>query len=104
MLLCIAGFVLALLLIIVVPNCFLNFSALLQVFISQALSLRVCKIFECIGRGMGKGYMLKRGERINYESLALGILPEVRQMFARIVFDTVYPPNLKRDNVKRDNT
>ncbi|KAH7516797.1 hypothetical protein FEM48_Zijuj10G0172800 [Ziziphus jujuba var. spinosa] len=68
------------------------------VFISLALSLRVCKIFECIGRGMGKGTVPRRGEKINYESLALGNLPEVRHTFARIVFDTVYPPNLKRDS------
>ncbi|XP_015895909.3 uncharacterized protein LOC107429691 isoform X3 [Ziziphus jujuba] len=68
------------------------------VFISLALSLRVCKIFECIGRGMGKETVPRRGEKINYESLALGNLPEVRHTFARIVFDTVYPPNLKRDS------
>ncbi|KAF3430924.1 hypothetical protein FNV43_RR25654 [Rhamnella rubrinervis] len=69
------------------------------VFISLALSLRVYKIFECIGRRTAKGSVPKRGEKINYELLALGSLPEVRRMFARIVFDTLYPPpNRKRDN------
>lgn len=68
-----------------------------QVFIPWALSLRVSKIFECIGRGMERGCVPKRGKQINYESLALGSLKEVRHLFARIVFDTIYPPHQNRD-------
>ena len=64
-----------------------------QVFIPWALSLRVSKIFDCVRRGMERGSVPKRGEKINYESLALGSLKEVRHTFARIVFDTIYPPN-----------
>ncbi|XP_075656590.1 uncharacterized protein LOC142626771 isoform X1 [Castanea sativa] len=63
------------------------------VFIPWALSLRVSKIFECVMRGMERGSVLRRGKKINYESLALGSLKEVRHVFARIVFDTIYPPN-----------
>ncbi|KAG6712401.1 hypothetical protein I3842_05G100900 [Carya illinoinensis] len=68
-----------------------------MVFIPWALSLRVSKIFECIGRGMERGCVPKRGKQINYESLALGSLKEVRHLFARIVFDTIYPPHQNRD-------
>ncbi|XP_062156099.1 uncharacterized protein LOC133863939 isoform X2 [Alnus glutinosa] len=63
------------------------------VFIPWALSLRVSKIFECVRRGMERGSVPKRGKKIDYESLALGSLKEVRHTFARIVFDTIYPPN-----------
>ncbi|XP_038702912.1 CCA-adding enzyme isoform X2 [Tripterygium wilfordii] len=62
------------------------------VFISEALSMRACKIFECVRRGKEKGYVPRRRNKINYKSLAEGSLPEVRRLFARIVSDTVYPP------------
>ncbi|CAL5338079.1 hypothetical protein CsSME_00021552 [Camellia sinensis var. sinensis] len=68
------------------------------VFISLALSLKVSTIFECVRRGKEKGFVPKRGSKIDYESLALGRLHEVRHMFARIVFDTVYPPQMKEGN------
>ena len=67
-----------------------------QVFIPWALSLRVSKIFECVIRGMERGSVPRRGKKINYESLALGSLKEVRHVFARIVVDTIYPPNPNR--------
>lgn len=63
----------------------------MQVFIPQALSLRVCKIFECVRRGKERGPVPKRSRPIDHESLALGNSSEVRHVFARIVFDTVYP-------------
>lgn len=44
---------------------------------------------------MEKGSVLKSGKKIDYESLASGYLPEIQHMFARIVYDTVYPSNLK---------
>ncbi|XAR48233.1 Polynucleotide adenylyltransferase [Bertholletia excelsa] len=69
------------------------------IFISTALSLKTCMIFDCIRRGSGrKGPVLPRRNKIDYESLALGKLQEVRYMFARIVFDTIYPPNPKNGN------
>lgn len=68
------------------------------VFISLALSLKVSTIFECVRRSKEKGFVPKRGSKIDCESLALGRLHEVRHMFARIVFDTVYPPQMKEGN------
>lgn len=66
-----------------------------QVFIPMALSSRVSKIFECVRRGMEMGSVPKHGRKIDYESLTMGSLQEVRHMFARIVFDTVYPTKPK---------
>ena len=68
----------------------------MQVFISLGLYLRVCRIFECVGGGGEKGFVAKRGSKIDYESLAHGGMQEVRHVFARIVFDTVYPPRLNQ--------
>ncbi|KAK2970596.1 hypothetical protein RJ640_011785 [Escallonia rubra] len=68
------------------------------VFISLALTLKVSTIFDCVRRGKVKGFVTKPRNEIDYESLALGQLQEIRRMFARIVFDTVYPPELKRGN------
>uniref|UniRef100_A0A5B7BUX5 Polynucleotide adenylyltransferase n=1 Tax=Davidia involucrata TaxID=16924 RepID=A0A5B7BUX5_DAVIN len=68
------------------------------VFISLALYLRVCKIFECVREGKEKGFVPKQGSKIDYELLAMGSLQEVRHVFARIVFDTVYPINLGQDH------
>ncbi|TYJ98423.1 CCA-adding enzyme [Cucumis melo var. makuwa] len=60
------------------------------VFIPLVVYLKVCKIFECVVEGAERGFVPKRG-KINYECLALGNVPELRHVFARIVFDTVYP-------------
>ncbi|XVE56505.1 hypothetical protein DITRI_Ditri04bG0015800 [Diplodiscus trichospermus] len=65
------------------------------VFVPLALYLKVCKVFECVGEGREKGFVAKQGSRINYESLALGSLREIRHTFARVVFDTIYPLNPK---------
>ncbi|KAL0355026.1 UNVERIFIED_CONTAM: Poly(A) polymerase I [Sesamum radiatum] len=62
-----------------------------QVFFPLALYLRVCKIFECVGGGKEKGFVPKHGSKIDYELLAMGRLKEVRHVFARVVFDTIYP-------------
>lgn len=67
----------------------------LQVFISWALSQKVSAIFECVRKGKEKDFRRKRGRKIEYESLALGKLLEVRHIFAMVVFDTVFPPHLK---------
>lgn len=69
------------------------------VFIPMALFLRVSKIFECVRRrGMETRFVRRQGRKIDYESLAMGSLEEVRHVFARIVFDTVYPPNQSNEN------
>ncbi|WMV07505.1 hypothetical protein MTR67_000890 [Solanum verrucosum] len=65
------------------------------VFISWTLSQKVSAIFECVRRGKEKDFQRKRGRKIDYESLALGKLREVRHIFAMVVFDTVFPPHLK---------
>ncbi|KAG0457934.1 hypothetical protein HPP92_023091 [Vanilla planifolia] len=68
------------------------------VFIPPHVYLRVSRIFECIERGDTEGgFVPKKGSKINYWSLSHGDLAEVRHVFARIVFDTVYPPNLEED-------
>lgn len=47
--------------------------------------------------GPEKGFVTKQGRKIDYESLALGGMQEVRHVFARIVFDTVYPLSLNQE-------
>ncbi|KAJ4728866.1 putative Poly(A) polymerase [Melia azedarach] len=64
------------------------------VFISLAVYLKACKIFDCVREGAERGFVPKQGSKIDYESLAFGSLRELRHTFARIVFDTVYPLNL----------
>ncbi|XP_078433381.1 uncharacterized protein LOC144704733 [Wolffia australiana] len=61
------------------------------VLVSLALYLNVCKMFRCVGdpvRQKGSG---SRQSIINYDDLAQGSLPELRRVFAMVVFDTVYP-------------
>ncbi|KAI3780118.1 hypothetical protein L2E82_10032 [Cichorium intybus] len=65
------------------------------VFISWALSLKVCSMFECVKRGKSRRFVPKQGSEIDYESLALGRLDEVKAIFGRLVFDTVYPSNFQ---------
>ncbi|KAE9454840.1 hypothetical protein C3L33_13307, partial [Rhododendron williamsianum] len=67
------------------------------VFISLALHEKVGMIFHCVRKGKEKGFVPKGGSKIDYESLALGRLSEVRHVFARIVFDTVYPLQLNKE-------
>ncbi|KAK7826963.1 poly(a) polymerase i [Quercus suber] len=69
-----------------------------MVFIPLGLYLRVCRIFECVRDGAEKGFVAKQGSKIDYESLALGGMQEVRHIFARIVFDTVYPLRLNQEH------
>lgn len=45
-----------------------------------------------------KGFVSKKGSKIDYQMLALGALQEGRHVFARVVFDTIYPLNLSRDH------
>ncbi|KAI3785923.1 hypothetical protein L1987_45049 [Smallanthus sonchifolius] len=64
------------------------------VFISLQLYLKAVKIFECVNQGKEARFVPKQGGKINYEMLAMGSVQEVRHVFARIVFDTVYPLDL----------
>ncbi|XP_004298531.1 PREDICTED: uncharacterized protein LOC101312537 [Fragaria vesca subsp. vesca] len=61
------------------------------VFIPWGLSLRVSRIFNRVKVGGELGSVAKQGSKIDYESLAQGSLPEIRHIFARVVFDTIYP-------------
>lgn len=74
----------------------MNLPSFLQVFISLALQLRTDKIISCVTKGIEKGFVPKHGTNINYESLAIGNLHEVRYMLSRIIFDTIYPPYLNK--------
>ncbi|KAK4362717.1 hypothetical protein RND71_017958 [Anisodus tanguticus] len=68
------------------------------VFIPLALYLKACKVFQCVRMGKEKVFVPKQGSKIDYELLALGSLQEVRHVFARIVFDTIYPLNTGEDD------
>lgn len=73
-----------------------GFLSVLQVFIPLQLYLRVGRIFECFNnRHLERGYIAKKGNKINYYTLAEGGLAEIRHVFARVVFDTVFPPDLE---------
>ncbi|KNA10802.1 hypothetical protein SOVF_140960 [Spinacia oleracea] len=61
------------------------------VFILPGLYFRAQMILGCVGKGKEKGYLSKPGGKIDYKMLAEGGLQEVRHIFARVVFDTVYP-------------
>nr|XP_043612721.1 poly(A) polymerase I isoform X2 [Erigeron canadensis] len=66
------------------------------VFISCTLSVKVSSIFDCVRKGKNRRFVAKRGSEIDFESLALGRLDEVRDIFGRVVFDTVYPSRLAK--------
>lgn len=60
---------------------------------SKPLLERVEKMFGSVRRkGKEEREAPNLERRINYKSLALGDFHETRRVFARIVFDTVYPP------------
>ncbi|KAH9623704.1 hypothetical protein KSS87_013418 [Heliosperma pusillum] len=64
------------------------------VLIPLGLYIRVCKILESVSKGMKLGFKSKEGGKIDYEMLAQGRSSEVRHVFARVVFDTIYPLGL----------
>lgn len=64
------------------------------VFIPFLLYLKASKIFDCV-KSKEKGFSSKGRKATDYKKLGLGDLQEVRRVFARVVFDTVYPLNLK---------
>ncbi|KAL5053138.1 hypothetical protein RYX36_033820 [Vicia faba] len=65
-----------------------------MVFISIGMYLKALSIFDCLEASGYKKFSYRKGKKIDYESLARGDLLETRHLFARIVFDTVYPPSL----------
>ncbi|KAK8954842.1 hypothetical protein KSP39_PZI002361 [Platanthera zijinensis] len=75
------------------------------VFIPLHLSLRVLRIFDCVNhRDMEKGFVPKQGSKINYYRLANGDLAELRHVFARVVFDTIYPPKIDEQDLNSPRT
>ncbi|KAL2935555.1 Poly(A) polymerase I [Bienertia sinuspersici] len=69
-----------------------------MVFISLGLYMRAHTIVKCVVKGKEMGFLSKQGCKIDYEMLAIGSLQEVRHIFARVVFDTVYPLTLLEDH------
>ncbi|XP_020233539.1 uncharacterized protein LOC109813709 isoform X2 [Cajanus cajan] len=67
------------------------------VLIPLAMYLKALSFFDCVKVNAGKKFLSKQGREIDYESLARGDLQEVRHVFARIVFDTVFPLHLCQD-------
>ncbi|KAH0911337.1 hypothetical protein HID58_034658 [Brassica napus] len=66
-----------------------------MVFMSRPLLERVQRMFGSVRRkGDGERGVPSLDRRINYKSLAIGDFHETRRVFARIVFDTVYPPKI----------
>ncbi|KAJ4762223.1 Poly (A) polymerase [Rhynchospora pubera] len=69
------------------------------VFIPLPAYQEVCRIFECImDKERENNFLCKSGKGINYYNLSHGSLSEVRYVFARVVFDTAYPPNLENND------
>ncbi|WJX47889.1 hypothetical protein P8452_34528 [Trifolium repens] len=62
-----------------------------MVFIPLAVYLKALGIFDCLKVNACKRFLSKKGRNIDYESLARGDPLEIRHLFARVVFDTVYP-------------
>ncbi|KAK7291526.1 hypothetical protein RIF29_06742 [Crotalaria pallida] len=62
-----------------------------MVFIPLGLYLKTVSIFDSVKVSSRRKFLSKQGKKIDYESLAQGDLQEIRHVFARVVFDTVYP-------------
>ncbi|KAG7551666.1 tRNA nucleotidyltransferase/poly(A) polymerase RNA and SrmB- binding domain [Arabidopsis thaliana x Arabidopsis arenosa] len=68
------------------------------VFIPLQLYLRAGRIFDCVKKEETQmGFEAKQGSKIEYGSLYSGDFPEIRHVFARVVFDTVFPLNLSQE-------
>ncbi|KFK34184.1 hypothetical protein AALP_AA5G111500 [Arabis alpina] len=64
-----------------------------MVFIPLQLYLDARRIFECVKENVQEGFVPKQDSKIEYTLLSSGDLSEVRHVFARVVFDTVFPLN-----------
>lgn len=71
-------------------------TSVFQVFISFPAYQEVCRIFDCtIHKRREKNFVPKSDEKIDYWNLLDGTLPEVRYVLARVIFDTVFPPDME---------
>ncbi|KAL1364517.1 hypothetical protein HN51_012697 [Arachis hypogaea] len=68
------------------------------VFIPLGMYLKALSIFDCVKVNSCKKFLSKQGRKIDYGSLVQGELEEIRHVFARIVFDTIYPLRLDKEN------
>jgi hypothetical protein len=58
-----------------------------------------CDVFNCIiHKERERNFVPKTDRKINYCNLLHGTLSEVRYVFARVVFDTMFPPNLENND------
>ncbi|RID59368.1 hypothetical protein BRARA_F02603 [Brassica rapa] len=70
-----------------------------MVFIPLQLYLRAGRIFECVKEERRMGVVdAKQGSKIEYAALYSGDVTETRHVFARVVFDTVFPLNLSQES------
>lgn len=68
-------------------------------FIPLQLYLRAGRIFECVKEERRMGVVdAKQGSKIEYAALYSGDVTETRHVFARVVFDTVFPLNLSQES------
>ncbi|KAE8813236.1 hypothetical protein D1007_09627 [Hordeum vulgare] len=69
------------------------------VFIPLQAYLKVLKLVERVQHGKKEiGYEPKSDGNIDYYNLANGTPAEVRNLFTLVVFDTIYPPNLEKED------
>ncbi|KAK7399269.1 hypothetical protein VNO78_10449 [Psophocarpus tetragonolobus] len=73
------------------------------VLIPLSMYLSALSFFDCVKANASKIFLSKQGRQIDYESLARGDLQEVRHVFARIVFDTIYPLHLGQAQSKNSS-
>lgn len=74
------------------------------VFIPLELYVKTFNVFECVKRSAVKKSLSKQGMKIDYESLANGDIQEIRHVFARIVFDTVFPLHQDQDQALKSSS
>uniref|UniRef100_A0A1J3IBR4 Poly(A) polymerase I n=1 Tax=Noccaea caerulescens TaxID=107243 RepID=A0A1J3IBR4_NOCCA len=67
------------------------------VFIPLQLYLRAGRIFQCVKEEKEMGFEAKQGSKIDYALLYSGDVPEIRHVFARVVFDTIFPLELSQE-------
>lgn len=61
--------------------------------------MKVLKLIERVQHGKKEiGYEPKSNGNIDYQNLANGTPAEVRNLFTLVVFDTIYPPNLEKED------
>lgn len=66
-------------------------------FIPLQLYLRAGRIFQCVKEEKEMGFETKQGSKIDYALLYSGDVPEIRHVFARVLFDTIFPLELSQE-------